>query len=460
MNGFTEASSMAKQLERYSTRPEYPGSCRGTLFGGWRLILIRAVALLLVLLMCRGAFAYSVLTHEEIIDLLWTDEIRPLLLKRFPELTQDQITEAHAYAYGGAVIQDLGYYPFGSREFSDLVHYVRSGDFVRELILESQDANEYAFALGALAHYTSDIAGHPAVNQAVAIEYPKLRAKFGNSVKYAQDRTAHLKTEFGFDMVQVAKNRYASQQYHEFIGFQVSKSLLERVFPVVYGLELKDVLPHADLAIGSYRFSVSRMIPEMTRVALQTHKKDLMRETPDFAKRKFLFRLSRADYEKEWGKSYTKPGAGTRVISTLLRYVPKVGPFKALAFNNPTAQTEDLYFKSINTTVDQYRAFLEEVRTDSLVLPNRDFDSGNTTKAAEYSLTDDAYAKLLAQLSQRTFYLTTPALRDDVLHFYADLSAPIDTKKDKVGWQKVLVALDQLKLATPIPTLAADGAVK
>jgi hypothetical protein len=460
VNGFTEASSMAKQLERYSTRPEYAGSCRGTLFGGWRLIPIRAVALLLILLMCRGAFAYSVLTHEEIVDLLWTDEIRPLLLKRFPELTQDQITEAHAYAYGGAVIQDLGYYPFGSREFSDLVHYVRSGDFVRELILESQDANEYAFALGALAHYTSDIAGHPAVNQAVAIQYPKLRAKFGNSVKYAQDKTAHLKTEFGFDMVQVAKNRYASQQYHEFIGFQVSKSLLERVFPVVYGLELKDVLPHADLAIGSYRFSVSRMIPEMTRVALQTHKKDLMRETPDFAKQRFLFRLSRADYEKEWGKSYTKPGAGTRVISTLLRYVPKVGPFKALAFNNPTAQTEDLYFKSINTTVDQYRAFLEEVRTDSLVLPNRDFDSGNTTKAAEYSLTDDAYAKLLAQLSQRTFYLTTPALRDDILHFYADLSAPIDTKKDKVGWQKVLVALDQLKLATPIPTLAADGAVK
>ena len=34
--------------------------------------------------------------------------IRPLLLKRFPGLTEYQITEAHAYAYGGAVIQDLG----------------------------------------------------------------------------------------------------------------------------------------------------------------------------------------------------------------------------------------------------------------------------------------------------------------------------------------------------------------
>jgi len=427
--------------------------------GGWHLLCIRVLALLLIVLMSGGgSFAYSVLTHEEIVDLLWTDEIRPLLLKRFPELSEGQLQEAHAYAYGGAVIQDLGYYPFGSAEFSDLVHYVRTGDFVRELLLESQDANEYAFALGALAHYSSDIAGHPAVNQAVSIQYPKLRAKYGNSVKYAQDRTAHLKTEFGFDMVQVAKNRYASQQYHDFIGFKVSKSLLERVFPVVYGIELKDVLAHEDLAVGSYRFAVSRMIPEMTRVALQTHKKDLMRETPDFAKQKFLYRLSRSDYEKEWGKDYTKPGFGTRVLSTLLRYMPRIGPFKALAFNNPTAQTEDLYFKSINTTVDQYRAFLEEVRAGTLQLPNRDLDSGAKTSAAEYSLTDDTYAKLLARLAARKFDLTTSELRDDILHFYADLSAPIETKKDTAHWQIVLTSLDQLKLMPPPPALAASAA--
>ena len=240
----------------------------------WRLLCACAAALvLLVLIGSVRSSAYSVLTHEEIVDLLWTDQIRPLLLQRYPGLSEEQITEAHAYAYGGAVIQDLGYYPFGSTEFSDLVHYVRSGDFVRELLLESQDVDEYAFALGALSHYASDIVGHPAVNQAVAIEYPKLRAKYGKSVRYAQDRTAHLKTEFGFDTVQVAKNRYASQQYHDFIGFQVSKPLLERVFPVVYGMQLKDVLTHEDLAVGSYRFAVSRMIPEMTQVALQTHKK-------------------------------------------------------------------------------------------------------------------------------------------------------------------------------------------
>jgi hypothetical protein len=420
---------------------------------------MRAGAVLLIVLMCSSSSpAYSVLTHEEIVDLLWTDAIRPLLLKRYPELSEDQIREAHAYAYGGAVIQDLGYYPFGSTEFSSLVHYVRSGDFVRELLLESQDVNEYAFALGALSHYASDIAGHPAVNRAVAIEYPKLQAEFGNSVRYAQSKTAHLKTEFGFDTAQVAKNRYASPQYHDFIGFKVSKSLLERAFPVVYGVELKDVLAHEDLAIGSYRFSISRLIPQMTQVALQIHKKDLKRETPNFAKRKFLYRLSRSDYEKEWGKDYIKPGFGTRVLSTLLRYMPKIGPFRKLGFNNPTPQTADLYIKSINATVDQYRAFLEEVRTDSLALPNCDFDSGNPTKAAEYSLTDDSYAKLLGQLSGRKFDLTSAELRENILHFYSDLSAPIETKKDEARWQGLLKSLDQLKSATPNAMVADNPA--
>jgi len=426
-------------------------------FRAWSPWGIRVVAAFLIMLVCTsGSYAYSVLTHEEIMDLVWTDEIRPILLTRFPGLTEEQITEAHSYAYGGAVIQDLGYYPFGSIEFSNLVHYVRSGDFVRELLSQSQDANEYAFALGALAHYASDIAGHPAVNQAVSIQYPKLRAKYGNSVRYAEDHTAHLKTEFGFDMVQVAKNRYASQQYHDFIGFQVSKPLLERTFPIVYGVELKDVLAHEDLAIGSYRYSVSRMIPQMTQIALRTHKKDMMKQTPTFAKKKFLYRLSRSEYEKEWGKDYTKPDFSTRLWSVVLRYMPKIGPFKALAFNNPTPQTEDMYFKSINTTVDQYRIYLRQIRAGSLKLANADFDTGKITKAAEYSLTDDSYAKLLGQLSDRKFGLTTADLRDNVLQFYSDLSAAIETKKDKNRWQSVLTSLDQLKLVTPVSAVA-DG---
>ena len=426
---------------------------------GGGFAFVRVLTLLLTVLMCSTSLSgYSVLTHEEIVDLLWTDGIRPLLLKRYPESSEEQLSEAHGYAYGGAVIQDLGYFPFGGSEFSDLTHYVRSGDFVRELRLQSQDVDEYAFALGALSHYASDIAGHPAVNQAVAIHYPELRAKFGKSVRYAQGKTAHLKTEFGFDMVQVAKNRYASEQYHDFIGFKVSKSLLERVFPTVYGIELKDVLPRADLAIGSYRFSISRLIPEITQVALKTHKKDMMLETPTLARKKFLYRLSRLDYEREWGKDYRKPGFGVRFVAALLRFMPKIGPFRALAFNNPTPEMEELYFKSINTTVDQYRALLGDVRADSLLPPNRDLDDGRMTKPGEYSLADNTYAKLLARLSERKFDRTTTELRDDILRFYSDLSIPIDTKKDKALWQGVLTGLDQLKLVTPDPALTAASA--
>jgi hypothetical protein len=426
--------------------------------GRWRHLCGRILVVLFVALLSSAvSFAYSVLTHEEVVDLLWTVEIRPLLIKRFPELTEEQLKEAHAFAYGGAVIQDLGYYPFGSVEFSNLVHYVRSGDFVRELLTQSQDANEYAFALGALAHYASDIAGHPAVNEAVSIQYPKLRAKYGKSVRYAEDHTAHLKTEFGFDMVQVAKNRYASAQYHDFIGFQVSKPLLERTFPIIYGVELKDVLPHEDLAIGSYRFAVSRMIPEMTKIALRTHKKDMMKEEPTFAKKAFLYRLSRSEYEKQWGKDYKKDGFKTRVASVILRFMPKIGPFRALAFNNPTPQTEDIYFKSINTTVDQYRIYLEEVRKESLDLANTDFDTGKPTKAAEYSLTDETYAQLLGQLEKRKFDLTSADLRDNILRFYSDLSLPLETKKDAARWQDVLSSLDELKLRPPPPALAASA---
>jgi hypothetical protein len=317
------------------------------------------------------------------------------------------------------------------------------------LLRQSQDADEYAFALGALSHYTADIDGHPAVNEAVALGYPKLRARYGKSVRYAQDTSAHLKTEFGFDTLQVAKGRYASEQYHDFIGFKVAEPLLERTFPLVYGLELKDVLAHQALAIGSYRFAVSQLIPEMTKVALKTHKKSLMRETPNFSRRKFLYHLSHSAYQKEWGKSYEEPSVGTRILAGLLRFMPKIGPFKGVGFDNPTPTTEDLYIKSINATVDQYRVYLAEVGRGTLVLPDRDLDDGATTAASEYTLADEAYADLLVQLAAGQFKDTSEQLRNNILKFYSNLSLPIETKTDTVRWQAVLTDLEALRAVTP-----------
>src|SRR5215831_15922633 len=182
------------------------------------------VALILTAVAARPSFAYSVLAHESNIDTEWEKGIVPVLLERFPDTQPDELSAARAYAYGGCVIQDLGYYPFGDHFFSDLLHYVRTGDFVVALIQDARNVNELAFALGALAHYAADTNGHAiAVNRSVAILYPKLRAKFGDLVTYADSPSRHIMVEFSFDVVQAATGRYAPDAYHKFIGFEVAK---------------------------------------------------------------------------------------------------------------------------------------------------------------------------------------------------------------------------------------------
>jgi len=409
-------------------------------------------ALLLFVGLCSCLVSgYSVLTHEQVVDLMWKDQIQPLLLKRFPAATEQDLQKAHAYAYGGCVLQDMGYYPFGSKFFSDLVHYVRSGDFVEALLEDSSDLNEYAFALGALSHYSSDNSGHPAINRVVAMEFPKLRKKYGDTVTYADDPKAHIRTEFGFDMVQVAKNRYTSDQYHDMIGFEVSKPLLERAFLETYGMKLEDVFGSVDLAIGSYRRSVSTLIPEMTRVALLSRRDVIVKDTPNFNRKKFLYYLSRSNYEHEWGTVYRKPGLGSRILAFFLRLIPKVGPFRAVNFKIPTQQTEDMYIKSVNDTVENYSHLLGHAGSEKIELPNRDCDTGLETRAGEYALTDNTYAHLIDQLASKSADPTEPALRENLLQFYADPNAPVATRKNAKAWRQLQDQLQQLKQRAAAP---------
>lgn len=407
-----------------------------------------AATISLILSITHLSLGYSVLTHEAIIDSAWNDSIKPTLAERFPRATAEQLLEAHAHAYGGAIIQDLGYYPFGSRFYTDLVHYVRSGDFVEALLADAQDLNEYAFALGALAHYAADNNGHPlGVNRVVPVLYPKLHARYGNTVTYVEDPKAHIKTEFGFDVFQLARGRYAPQAYHDFIGFKVSKPLLERAFKKTYGIDIKDIFTNLDLALGTYRRAVSTVIPAMTSVAWETKKDEIERATPGITRDKFVYQLSRADYEKEWGNQYDKPGAFTKTVALLFRIVPKLGPFAALSFKTPTPEGERMFLESFTETLTQYRALLSRARTDKLNLQNRDFDTGAPTHAGEYKLADETYAKFLNRLAKNKFEDVTPELRQNILAFYSDLNAPIVTKKDEGDWRKTLRALDRLKAA-------------
>ena len=368
--------------------------------------------------------AYSVLSHEEIIDLLWQQQIVPLLRARFPNATDEELRKAHAYAYGGSVIQDIGYYPFGNAVFSDLTHYVRSGDFVQALIRDSHDLNEYAFALGALSHYVADIHGHPYINLSVGIQYPKLAKLYGPAVPYDVDHKAHIRTEFGFDVLQVAKRRYASEDYHNFIGFAVSAPLLERAFYDTYGLDLKDVMPNEQLAINTYRRSISQLIPEMTKVALLVKGDQLKREIPNFSRRRFLYHLSKADYQKSWGGGYEKPGPGAYVLAGLFKVLPKVGPLRAIDFKEPTAKTEDLYFKSVDETIDAYGKALKQVKNNDLLAPEIDLDTGKPTQRGEYPLADATYRELLDELAYDHFAHISQPLRDDILSFYDGLEFP------------------------------------
>ena len=412
-----------------------------------------AVLLTIAVFFCVNlpeARAYSVLSHQAIIDAAWEESIKPDLLKRFPNATPEELGAAQAYAYGGAIIQDLGYYPYGSRFFSDLTHYVRSGDFILALLRDAKDIYEYGFALGAMAHYAADNDGHRiGTNRSVPLLYPRLRRKYGDVVTYEQDKLAHAKTEFGFDVLEVAKERYAPDSYHDFIGFEVSRGLLERAFLETYGLELKSVLLEEERALTSYRHAVSKLLPKATRIAWHLKKDEIKDDIPGITKRKFLYNLKRSNFENEWGKDYKKPNAGEKFLAVLYLLLPKWGPLRVLQFRTPTPETERYFEASFNETLDHYRALLREQHEGNLKLPNDNFDVGADTGPGMYKLNDTAHAELLSRLAEKKFSGTSPALLAELEQFYADPAATAGkmNRKAQARLQSAIEQLKQLKKA-------------
>jgi zinc dependent phospholipase C len=384
------------------------------------------LALCVTLFVARASSAYSVLAHEANIDALWDTTIKAVLQARFPAATPDELIAARAYAYGGCVIQDLGYYPFGSTFFSNLLHYVRTGDFVQALIRDAQDVDEYAFALGALGHYAADNSGHPmAVNRAVPLMYPKLKARFGNSVTYAQSPKNHVLVEFSFDVVQVAAGAYASSAFHSYIGFKVAKAALQRAFLDTYGIEMKDLFLNEDLAIATYRHAVGTTIPEMTKVAWGKKREQIQKVTPGIQRQSFVFNLPRRQYDKEFGSDYAKPHGFARIIALVYSLVPKIGPFRSFGFSVPSPEAERLFLESFAKTREDYRQSLDALRAGRLRLPNTDFDTGRRTSRGEYALADSTYDELLDTLADRKFAGVTAGLTANIMAYYgSEASAP------------------------------------
>ncbi|MGH9377782.1 MAG: zinc dependent phospholipase C family protein [Terriglobia bacterium] len=441
-------------------------------------LLRKAALLFLCLSLSSSLYGYSVLSHEALIDAAWNPFIVPLLLKRYPGSTAAELREAHAYAYGGSVIQDMGYYPFGNRFFSNLAHYVRGGDFIEALLRDSQNVDDYAFALGALSHYAADNNGHPiAVNLSVPDLYPKLRRKYGKVVTYEDDPKAHIMVEFSFDVAEIAGAGYLPRTYTNFIGFEISKPLLERAFQQTYGLNFKDLFLNEDLAIGTYRRGASEIVPRLTQIAWKQKKNEIRRSGRRAARRQFVYRLSRRNYERQWGNDYKLPkfflrrwtyrwqfgarqaqmGLLARILVFFFELLPKVGPLRTLKFKPPTPQTRKLFVKSFDDVVARYEALLTAEGANRLALQDKNFDTGKPTQAGAYQLADQTYAQLLDRLASGHFKGVSPELRSHILAYYTNLNAPIATKENPKKWRQTLQELTALKsTATAIP-IAGDA---
>jgi len=410
----------------------------------------------LALLNPSSSKAYSVFSHEAVVDASWEKSILPLLKQKYPGATAADIKIARSYAYGGSLIADMGYFPFGNPYFTNLVHYVRSGDFVENLLSESQNLNEYAFAIGALSHYMTDRYGHSlGTNLAVPIVYPKVGEKFGRVVTYDEDNTSHKRMEFGFDVLQIARGNYLPQSYHDYIGFNVARPVLERAFMKTYGEDINKVFGNLTLTISTFRWSVTSLFPSLTRTAWQMKKADIKAAHPGITARKFHYRIRRKEYYQEFGREREKPKFKERIYAFIIQILPKIGPLKSLRFTAPGPEAEKLFLKSFDTCVFHYGVALNTLRRGNHIdLADIDFDTGNITAPGEYGLADQTYSFLVIKLQEEKFQNLTPPLKDNILTFYSKADTTTksnENKKDKIDWQKTYLALQQIKVTKPIP---------
>ena len=399
----------------------------------------------------RSASAYSPLTSEAIVNTAWDSAIKPLLSRKYAGATDAELRRARAYAYGGCVIQDLGFYPHGAMLFTELLHYVRSGEFVANLVNDAEPIEEYAFALGALGHYIGDSTGHPmATNRVVPMLYPKDRRRYGARATYEDDPTAHLQVEFSFDVLQVARGRYTPDVDHDFIGFAVSKSVLERAFFKTYGLLLREVFDDVDLAIEAYRNTVTQIVPEATKVAWEMKKDEIVRESPGITAERFVYAPAPGSFEKEWGNAYERSHWWDSVLAFIFHVTPKLGPLEILNFKPLTPETQQLFFASFDASVERYEAVLRTLGDTPLHLVDVNLDTGKPPQIGTYKLADKGYAALVDALAARYFTTVTPALRRDIIAFYGKVSDPGDGVPEDGDW-RTRTELAQLRATAGSP---------
>ena len=249
-------------------------------------------------------------------------------------------------------------------------------------------------------------------------------------------------------MIQLARRSYLPNSYHRAIGFEVAKPLLERAFLRTYGLDLADVFGNLDLAIGTYRRTVSNLIPMLTKAAWEAKKDEIQQRAPEVTAENFIFTLTRAEYEKAYGREYKRPNLGHRILAFFIRLMPRIGPFKTMAFRVPTPEAEALFLKSFATTVERYGALLGEVRADRLSIENRNLDTGRAVQSGDYGMADEMYAELVQKLAKKKFEGVPSALRANILAFYGQRAQAPEGMKAK-EWARLQGHVAALRGSAP-----------
>ena len=134
----------------------------------------------------------------------------------------DDVVEA---LYCGALAPDMGMLPGSDRLFTDLAHYLKTGELARCLVSKANSAIETAYAWGWVTHVLADAGLHPAINRA------------SGDHSWAESPTSHMRVEFGLDFQRLGDQPSLGGAR---VRSTPGPSLLASAYMEVYGLQVDE----------------------------------------------------------------------------------------------------------------------------------------------------------------------------------------------------------------------------
>ena len=379
------------------------------------------IASSLLLIVPADGRAFSVTAHQGVVDQAWGLTLVPLIRQRFPNATDRELTEAHAYARGGSISPIL---VLSAREsFVFRPAALRSHRRFRQPSVNwGQLSGRICVRLGMLGHYEAPAgirkrpifrcpSSIPSSSRNTATPSPMRthpRAPT-NSIRCAAGRSSQRNTDL----------------FEHSIDFKVPRDALERAFAETYGLQLNDLFDNYDIAIYTYRWGFRTIINEGTGIAWALYRKDIESNEPGVTSKEFVREISRGDFERQFGKAFLEPGYLPRFVGFLGTLVPDVGPLKRLPFKPLPDSVQKLYFRAYRHASERYVHEVAAICANKAWLENINLDTGRADKSGEYAPADEAWVDLLELHDKSHFANVRDDLASDFRAHFRDRNASL-----------------------------------